>query len=477
MAASKMVPQVICPNCRTANVHGSPYCSRCGAPLSNLPTTPAPAVAEAAPPDAQNDILRKFLSEEQDEILVRQIYLKASGIMTHGEEIEYIATANKSMVGSAPACVVATNKRLIDYKRKILGRVELDDCSWRDVREAQLREGRNGVTLIVETIQGWKLTADSLPHAQARRLFEVGAEHNGRLQAQLQQMVEATSSPAQSASPAGEAGVREVALPLQPEQEHFSMTDNAQREALDVAEQRAVPAVDAADGPLRLAPAEKEPEPAQQSWQTQPPSHTEPVSALPLSDASLSNKVGGLDDLLTPLLGKEAPGAKRAAGPLAKGPAPGAPVEDNKADEKAEEPLTYLSAVSPAPAHLVAYQVSTPHSLHNGASNGANNPNRPSDEGGLHLPGSNGLVAAALLHSEQDEGATKLPTAQMPPAQELNRAELTTDTSASHADPPKALAPRESPMRKLKQLKRMMEVGLITEADYEAKKTEILSRM
>ncbi len=477
MASSKMVSQVICPNCRTANVHGSPYCSRCGAPLSSLPAALASASVEAAPPDAQNDLLKKFLNEEQDEALVRQIYLKASGIMTHGEEIEYIATANKSMVGSAPACVVATNKRLIDYKKKILGKVELDDCSWRDVREAQLREGRNGVTLIVETIQGWKLTADALPHAQARRLFEVGAEHNVRLQAQLQQMLEATSSPAQSASLAGEASVSEVAVPLQPQQEHFSMMDGAQRKALDVADHHAILPVDPLAEPLQLGPPEREPEPAQQSWQGQSASHTEPVNVVPVSDDSPPNKVGGLDDLLTPLLGKEAPGAKRAVGPFISGPPPGAQVEHNEASDKPQEPLTHLSSVSQAPAQLVAYQVSTPHSLHNGASNGANNPNRSNDEGGLHLPGSNGLIAAALLHSEQDEEAAKIPTAQMPSTQEPNRTELAADASTLHADPPKALMPRESPMRKLKQLKRMMEVGLITEADYEAKKAEILSRM
>lgn len=45
------------------------------------------------------------------------------------------------------------------------------------------------------------------------------------------------------------------------------------------------------------------------------------------------------------------------------------------------------------------------------------------------------------------------------------------------AAPAQALAASEDPTQKLKQLQEMLDSGLITEADYEAKKAEILSRM
>ncbi|MEO8288364.1 MAG: PH domain-containing protein [Chloroflexota bacterium] len=181
MAPLKIPLQVSCPNCQAGNLPGSPYCSRCGAPLSDAALAaagPRPVIV-AAPPE---DPLKKLVTEGQDPVLVKQSYERASAILTTGEVIEYVAIAGKGNITHAPDCAVATNKRLMLYKKKVLGKVELDDCYWRDVREASMKDGRNGVSLILGAIQGWNLAVDGLPKAQAWRLYEIACQHGERLQ-------------------------------------------------------------------------------------------------------------------------------------------------------------------------------------------------------------------------------------------------------------------------------------------------------
>jgi hypothetical protein len=138
------------------------------------------------------------LAEEQDATSVTQILDRAPQLLTFGEEIEYIATANKNVAGLVPDCVVATDRRLIDYRRKMLGKTEVAECYWRDIRHMDIKEGRNGVTLRVASAEGWRFMVDSLPRAQALRLYEVGAQHSLRLQIKLQETLAAAAAYAET---------------------------------------------------------------------------------------------------------------------------------------------------------------------------------------------------------------------------------------------------------------------------------------
>src|SRR3954470_13731877 len=124
MPSGRGVGQVICPNCRTSASVGAPHCDRCGMPLTNLPVVAvlAQGYSTSKPP---SEIPGTFLREGQDPTLTKQIFEMATRILMDGEVLEYIATGNKAMLGVAPDCVVATNRRLLGYKKKILGKVEL----------------------------------------------------------------------------------------------------------------------------------------------------------------------------------------------------------------------------------------------------------------------------------------------------------------------------------------------------------------
>jgi hypothetical protein len=180
VAPLKLPLQLSCPNCQHGNLPGSPYCGRCGAPLVDVAPSTAPLGKPPGAP-ALDDAITNSLGEGQDPGLVKQSYDRASAIMTSGEKIGYIAVAGRAALGHAPDCVVTTNKRLLVYRKKVLGKYELDDCYWRDVAEASMKESKGGVTLTFTTIQRWHLTVEALPMAQARRVYQIAAQQSERL--------------------------------------------------------------------------------------------------------------------------------------------------------------------------------------------------------------------------------------------------------------------------------------------------------
>ena len=119
--------------------------------------------------------LKKFLSEEQDPGVVRQVFARVKQIITSGEEILYIAV-QKNLVNFSPDCVVLTNKRFIVYRPKMLGGVNFEDYIWRDLKDAQLSEGIVHATLVLHTVAGAVIRIEHLPKAQARKLYSFAQE-------------------------------------------------------------------------------------------------------------------------------------------------------------------------------------------------------------------------------------------------------------------------------------------------------------
>ena len=533
MALAKVVMQITCPNCRMVSPHGSPYCDRCGTSLSNvLALAVQPETTQAGELVAHDPEIKRFLSEEQDPVLVKHIYDKASQIMTHGEEIEYIATANKSVIGLVPDCVVATNSRLIAYKKKILGKVVLDDCFWRDVRDAQMRDTRHGVSLVMETIQGWRLTVESLPRAQAWRLYEIGATHNAKLRAKLDQLLAelqaqeetfAASMQAQAAAlaaaeaaalaseetPIHELSVASLAYESGTKQPEFPIASSTPQPEPEPELQRSV-AVEPltipisipsarpqssspSTGPLPvIMPPSAEPLPAQE-WQLQAALDVEHLSTVSPSAAPAPSILSGLDDLFAPSLQKDAPAASPQEERPLDAPIPMAQLEPALFAQHTTEQLAYGSS---APALLPSYQIGVEYSPQAGGSNGSNGFNGShgsKTNGALHLSkNGTGIVTEELVPVEPLLATPKVTPRELPTIRQLKDMEIPAPSSLPHVsntpsgsdlanvdrgEPKRTSSPSESPMRKLRQLKRMLDVGLITQDDYETKKADILSRI
>lgn len=257
MAPPRVPTQVQCINCRAGNLPGSPYCSRCGAPIADNAPVMMPAVSFPGSA-SQVDPVSRFSADGQDKALVKQTYERASAILTEGEAIEYIATGRGGLTHSGD-CVVATNKRVMMFRKKVLGKFELDDCWWRDVGTASLAETKNGVSLKLAAIQGWNLSVESLPTAQATRIYNIAHQFSDHLQgsaaptlaarpaaaapspaaightASLMKavMVEAASAPPPSylSQPLASAGLSE---PLQPLQDAVTLSPEPEPQAVEV---------------------------------------------------------------------------------------------------------------------------------------------------------------------------------------------------------------------------------------------------
>jgi hypothetical protein len=151
-----------------------------------LPTNGANAAARGPQvPRRAADPIAALTTDGQDRDTVKQAYTRASAILTEGENIEYVAVARGGL-GHAPDCAVATNKRLMLYRKKVLGKVELDDCYWRDLDSITLTEVKGAINIRLNAIQGWQLPVENVPKAQAAHLHELAIRFSERLQSAAQ---------------------------------------------------------------------------------------------------------------------------------------------------------------------------------------------------------------------------------------------------------------------------------------------------
>ncbi|KRB57854.1 PH domain-containing protein [Flavobacterium sp. Root186] len=117
--------------------------------------------------------LKKFLNEEQDPKAVEKLLVKVNGLLTSGEQVEYIAVQKKPAINLSPDCIALTNKRIIFCRPKNLGlSMDFQDYAWKDILDCHMKEGIMGATFSMKTIKGHINMLDYLPKAQARKLYQ-----------------------------------------------------------------------------------------------------------------------------------------------------------------------------------------------------------------------------------------------------------------------------------------------------------------
>jgi len=128
-----------------------------------------------------DDVIKKFVGEQQDPAQAQTIYSKVSQILTKEERIEYIAIQNKPLVNIAPDALVLTNRRFIVYHLKVLGRVNFEDYIWRELLDVKLSEGILTATVKFVTGRGTTVSLDYIPKPQARKLYAYAQEMEERV--------------------------------------------------------------------------------------------------------------------------------------------------------------------------------------------------------------------------------------------------------------------------------------------------------
>jgi hypothetical protein len=116
------------------------------------------------------------LSDSQDVELIRTIAERVKPILTTQEQLEFIAVQEKPIVNIAPDGVVVTNRRLIFYRPKILGRFEFQDYQWFDLFDAHFEKKLMGVTFWARHVSGRVVMMEYLPLAAAQRIYRVAQE-------------------------------------------------------------------------------------------------------------------------------------------------------------------------------------------------------------------------------------------------------------------------------------------------------------
>lgn len=124
------------------------------------------------------DEIQSLCGDGQDPAAVERICSRIRDMLTSSETIDYVAIQKRVVRHPIPDAAVVTNRRLILYRPKLLGRVQFQDHPWRDLGGAHLEEGFLGSTLSLQTVDGEEISIEHLPKPQARRLYGLAQERD-----------------------------------------------------------------------------------------------------------------------------------------------------------------------------------------------------------------------------------------------------------------------------------------------------------
>jgi hypothetical protein len=472
--------------------------------------------------------------------LVQQAHSRAAEILTSGETIEYVAVANRGSLTHAPDVAVASNKRIMLFRKKVLGKLEQDDFHWRDVRNATTKDGRNGVTLTLDSIQGWQMAIESLPKGQAWRLYELAVEHCDR----LAQMLRGRTGPIDPAFgiPGGAAAPVPAAAPEVPPSYYAAPSpavpqlpalpsvsqQHPDRTSIHIAESTAMPSSE---------PAQAHPTPEsvlQAILQQAAQAGGAPTRPMPLSAAAFQAPVADAQPVTfsepgTNLNMRSMPRLNSLeqisvfSGPLTGslpsiGDGPRHSPYEQRSVERDNVADAYKINGATDRQEVHGETENSPEQRITGRAHGENDAEHP--DGLMPLPGSHS--SGPLLEAAYDYGGSvyaedmisgSLETQQLNTNRAADLADRNTSThlsgggedrvqvagrsrrpsAASRTPAPMSQKSRQSgmsqaprahgrfdaddPVQKMKQLKAMLDAGLIDNADYESKKAEILSRL
>ena len=121
-------------------------------------------------------------------------------VLTEGEKVLAVAPQNRIRSPLKPDLAVVTNRRLILYRPKLLGRMDMEDFLWQDVTEIRIRTEILGATLAVTaqrrepdgTVRARTGVVDGLEKVAALRLYAAAQqlEQEWREKNRIRQMEE-----------------------------------------------------------------------------------------------------------------------------------------------------------------------------------------------------------------------------------------------------------------------------------------------
>jgi len=117
-----------------------------------------------------------MISDGQDPAMVLTIAERVRSILITSELLRFIVIQERPLVNISPDAVAITNRRLIFYRPKLLGRFTFEDYLLFDLYDAHLQQGFLTSTFSARHTGGRFLTMDWLPKGPALKLYRIAQE-------------------------------------------------------------------------------------------------------------------------------------------------------------------------------------------------------------------------------------------------------------------------------------------------------------
>lgn len=125
---------------------------------------------------ADGHALSRFMAEGQDPKMVAKFHRRVTDVCTREEVLEYMAIQQRPVANFSPDAVVLTNRRIMIFRQKLLGRMDMADLQWMHCRDVRIKEDIMGATITVQATNGAVDTVDWLPKPQARKVYRIAQE-------------------------------------------------------------------------------------------------------------------------------------------------------------------------------------------------------------------------------------------------------------------------------------------------------------
>ena len=127
--------------------------------------------------EAKNeDFAIERVDEHQDSKVLKKVMDEVRTILTRNERVLYIAYQGVTAVGQVKDAAIATDNRLIIYRRHRFGRMSFDDFLWEDVKDVTIREGLFSSTLRCALTSGQQYSVGGLKKKQTRTFYSVSQQ-------------------------------------------------------------------------------------------------------------------------------------------------------------------------------------------------------------------------------------------------------------------------------------------------------------
>lgn len=118
----------------------------------------------------------RFMADGQDPTMICKLAERVDGICTRDEHPLYMAVQQRPVMNVSPDAIVLTNRRVIIFRQKVLGRLQFVDVLWLNVADVHMSEDMLGATISIRSLNDKLEQISHLPKSQARKVYRIAQD-------------------------------------------------------------------------------------------------------------------------------------------------------------------------------------------------------------------------------------------------------------------------------------------------------------